>query len=179
MWSQTCGLYCVGSKKKTSSVHLVNKRSFQCRYIALHHRKHVQRFALFKDGHILMFNPPLLTNSSLQVFQKCIVKEVGLKGLVEPQIRELRPGALQPFKDKKVKDIMSFNRPLNCLPVPAACPWWLSFTMLVWLSYPPLTSSEHSCDGNLTPEMFSLFFHLNSVSFLCFLLNSWSLLTVQ
>uniref|UniRef100_A0A8C1H9L0 Si:ch211-285f17.1 n=1 Tax=Cyprinus carpio carpio TaxID=630221 RepID=A0A8C1H9L0_CYPCA len=60
--------------------------------------------------------------AELQVFQKCSFKEVGLKGLVEPQIRELRPGVLLPLKDKKVKDMMSFSRPSNCLPVPAACP---------------------------------------------------------
>ncbi|XDV47248.1 hypothetical protein PO909_016931 [Leuciscus waleckii] len=39
--------------------------------------------------------------AELQVFQKCSVKEVGLKSLVEPQIRELRPGVLLPLKDKK------------------------------------------------------------------------------
>uniref|UniRef100_A0A8C1XU16 Actin interacting protein 3-like C-terminal domain-containing protein n=1 Tax=Cyprinus carpio TaxID=7962 RepID=A0A8C1XU16_CYPCA len=39
--------------------------------------------------------------AELQVFQKCSFKEVGLKGLVEPQIRELRPGVLLPLKDKK------------------------------------------------------------------------------
>uniref|UniRef100_A0A673FZN5 Sickle tail protein homolog n=1 Tax=Sinocyclocheilus rhinocerous TaxID=307959 RepID=A0A673FZN5_9TELE len=39
--------------------------------------------------------------AELQVFQKCSVKEVGRKGLVEPQIRELRPGVLLPLKDKK------------------------------------------------------------------------------
>uniref|UniRef100_A0A673G7V7 Sickle tail protein homolog n=1 Tax=Sinocyclocheilus rhinocerous TaxID=307959 RepID=A0A673G7V7_9TELE len=60
--------------------------------------------------------------AELQVFQKCSVKEVGRKGLVEPQIRELRPGVLLPLKDKKVKDMMSFSRPSKCLPVPAACP---------------------------------------------------------
>lgn len=108
---------------------------------------------------------PFLTNSSSQVFQKCSVKEVGLKGLVEPQIRELRPGVLLPLKDKKVKDMMSFSRPSNCLPVPAACPWWLSFTMLVWLSYPLLTSSVHSWDGYLPPKMFSLFFKFKFCSF--------------
>ncbi|KAA0704849.1 Sickle tail protein [Triplophysa tibetana] len=62
--------------------------------------------------------PPLISDSAiteeedegdkimaeLQVFQKCSVKEIGLKGLVEPQIRELRPGALQAFKDKKHTD---------------------------------------------------------------------------
>ncbi|XP_055037891.2 sickle tail protein homolog isoform X11 [Misgurnus anguillicaudatus] len=42
--------------------------------------------------------------AELQVFQKCTVKEIGLKGLVEPQIRELRPGALLPLKDKKHTD---------------------------------------------------------------------------
>uniref|UniRef100_A0A671K4R9 Sickle tail protein homolog n=1 Tax=Sinocyclocheilus anshuiensis TaxID=1608454 RepID=A0A671K4R9_9TELE len=39
--------------------------------------------------------------AELQVFQKCSFKEVGLKGLVEPQIKELRPGVLLPLKDKK------------------------------------------------------------------------------
>ncbi|XP_052451668.1 sickle tail protein homolog isoform X12 [Carassius gibelio] len=39
--------------------------------------------------------------AELQVFQKCSFKEVGLKGLVEPQIRELRPGVLLPHKNKK------------------------------------------------------------------------------
>ncbi|XP_035386946.1 sickle tail protein homolog isoform X3 [Electrophorus electricus] len=39
--------------------------------------------------------------AELQVFQKCSVKDVGLKGLVEPQIKELRPGALPPLRDKK------------------------------------------------------------------------------
>ncbi|XP_076617404.1 sickle tail protein homolog isoform X4 [Chaetodon auriga] len=45
--------------------------------------------------------------AELQVFQKCTVKDVGGKHVVEPttriepQIRELRPGALLPLKDKK------------------------------------------------------------------------------
>ncbi|XP_070708653.1 sickle tail protein homolog isoform X2 [Pempheris klunzingeri] len=45
--------------------------------------------------------------AELQVFQKCTVKDVGGKNLVEPppriepQIRELRPGALLPLKEKK------------------------------------------------------------------------------
>ncbi|XP_039645775.1 sickle tail protein homolog isoform X10 [Perca fluviatilis] len=45
--------------------------------------------------------------AELQVFQKCTVKDVGVKNLVEPtsriepQIRELRPGALLPLKEKK------------------------------------------------------------------------------
>uniref|UniRef100_W5L8U2 KIAA1217 n=1 Tax=Astyanax mexicanus TaxID=7994 RepID=W5L8U2_ASTMX len=39
--------------------------------------------------------------AELQVFQKCSNKDLGLKGLVEPQIRELRPGALLPLRDKK------------------------------------------------------------------------------
>ncbi|XP_072536423.1 sickle tail protein homolog isoform X7 [Salminus brasiliensis] len=39
--------------------------------------------------------------AELQVFQKCSNKDLGLKGLVEPQIKELRPGALLPLKDKK------------------------------------------------------------------------------
>ncbi|XP_041737047.1 sickle tail protein isoform X9 [Coregonus clupeaformis] len=47
--------------------------------------------------------------AELQVFQKCTVKDVGVKSSVlethstrvEPQIRELRPGALLPHKEKK------------------------------------------------------------------------------
>uniref|UniRef100_A0A4W6EZ78 KIAA1217 n=1 Tax=Lates calcarifer TaxID=8187 RepID=A0A4W6EZ78_LATCA len=45
--------------------------------------------------------------AELQVFQKCTVKDVGAKNLVEPtpriepQIKELRPGALLPLKEKK------------------------------------------------------------------------------
>ncbi|XP_074549349.1 sickle tail protein homolog isoform X4 [Halichoeres trimaculatus] len=45
--------------------------------------------------------------AELQVFQKCTVKDVGVKNLVEPptriepQIRELRPGPLLPLKEKK------------------------------------------------------------------------------
>ncbi|XP_038585315.1 sickle tail protein homolog isoform X7 [Micropterus salmoides] len=45
--------------------------------------------------------------AELQVFQKCTVKDIGVKNVVEPttriepQIRELRPGALLPLKEKK------------------------------------------------------------------------------
>ncbi|XP_034416171.1 sickle tail protein homolog isoform X3 [Cyclopterus lumpus] len=45
--------------------------------------------------------------AELQVFQKCTVKDVGVKNVleptsrIEPQIRELRPGALLPLKEKK------------------------------------------------------------------------------
>ncbi|XP_068438261.1 sickle tail protein homolog isoform X3 [Clinocottus analis] len=45
--------------------------------------------------------------AELQVFEKCTVKDLGVKNLVEPtsriepQIRELRPGALLPLKEKK------------------------------------------------------------------------------
>ncbi|XP_071373017.1 sickle tail protein homolog isoform X11 [Centroberyx affinis] len=45
--------------------------------------------------------------AELQVFQKCTVKDVGVKNLVEPttriepQIRELRPGGLLPLKETK------------------------------------------------------------------------------
>ncbi|KAF7667348.1 hypothetical protein LDENG_00065180 [Lucifuga dentata] len=45
--------------------------------------------------------------AELQVFQKCTIKDVGVKNSVEPtariepQIRELRPGALLPLKEKK------------------------------------------------------------------------------
>ncbi|XP_030623129.1 sickle tail protein homolog [Chanos chanos] len=42
--------------------------------------------------------------AELQVFQKCSIKDVGLKGLVEPQVREIRAGALLPLKDKKNTD---------------------------------------------------------------------------
>uniref|UniRef100_H2M3F0 KIAA1217 n=1 Tax=Oryzias latipes TaxID=8090 RepID=H2M3F0_ORYLA len=51
------------------------------------------------EGHKIM--------AELQVFQKCTIKEVGGKNLVEPtpriepQIKELRPGALLPLKEKK------------------------------------------------------------------------------
>uniref|UniRef100_A0A8C7GZI5 Uncharacterized protein n=1 Tax=Oncorhynchus kisutch TaxID=8019 RepID=A0A8C7GZI5_ONCKI len=64
--------------------------------------------------------------AELQVFQKCTVKDVGVKSSVlethptrvEPQIRELRPGALLPLKEKKVKDVVPFSRPPNCLLLP-------------------------------------------------------------
>ncbi|MED6260393.1 hypothetical protein ATANTOWER_016751 [Ataeniobius toweri] len=45
--------------------------------------------------------------AELQVFQKCTVKDLGIKNLVEPtnriepQIKELRPGNLLPLKEKK------------------------------------------------------------------------------
>uniref|UniRef100_A0A8C8DIV0 Uncharacterized protein n=1 Tax=Oryzias sinensis TaxID=183150 RepID=A0A8C8DIV0_9TELE len=51
------------------------------------------------EGHKIM--------AELQVFQKCTIKDVGGKNLVEPtpriepQIKELRPGALLPLKEKK------------------------------------------------------------------------------
>ncbi|KAL6489268.1 hypothetical protein MHYP_G00030090 [Metynnis hypsauchen] len=44
--------------------------------------------------------------AELQVFQKCSNKDIGVKGLVEPQIKELRPGALLPLKDKKNTEIL-------------------------------------------------------------------------
>lgn len=62
--------------------------------------------------------------STLQVFQKCTVKDVGGKNLVEPtpriepQIRELRPGAILPLKEKKVKYWSPRSNPANCLPLP-------------------------------------------------------------
>uniref|UniRef100_A0A3P9D606 Actin interacting protein 3-like C-terminal domain-containing protein n=1 Tax=Maylandia zebra TaxID=106582 RepID=A0A3P9D606_9CICH len=78
--------------------------------------------------------PPLVTReeedegdkimAELQVFQKCTVKDVGVKNLVEPtariepQIRELRPGALLPLKEKKVKYMSRCSCPANCLPLP-------------------------------------------------------------
>ncbi|XP_056306164.1 sickle tail protein isoform X10 [Danio aesculapii] len=55
--------------------------------------------------------------AELQVFQKCSVKEVGLKGLVEPQIKELRPGVLLPLKDKKNANVVS---PTSRMPVPVS-----------------------------------------------------------
>uniref|UniRef100_A0A8C2IXM1 Actin interacting protein 3-like C-terminal domain-containing protein n=1 Tax=Cyprinus carpio TaxID=7962 RepID=A0A8C2IXM1_CYPCA len=55
--------------------------------------------------------------AELQVFQKCSFKEVGLKGLVEPQIRELRPGVLLPLKDKKNASVVS---PTSRMPVPVS-----------------------------------------------------------
>uniref|UniRef100_A0A4W4GA77 Actin interacting protein 3-like C-terminal domain-containing protein n=1 Tax=Electrophorus electricus TaxID=8005 RepID=A0A4W4GA77_ELEEL len=60
--------------------------------------------------------------AELQVFQKCSVKDVGLKGLVEPQIKELRPGALPPLRDKKVTDMTSLSCPSSCLLLSTACP---------------------------------------------------------
>ncbi|KAM7390369.1 hypothetical protein PAMA_008504 [Pampus argenteus] len=52
--------------------------------------------------------PPLTPQlKPTKVFQKCTVKDIGVKNLVEPntriepQIRELRPGALLPLKEKK------------------------------------------------------------------------------
>ncbi|XP_071341153.1 sickle tail protein homolog isoform X19 [Trachinotus anak] len=59
--------------------------------------------------------------AELQVFQKCTVKDVGVKNLVEPtsriepQIRELRPGALLPLKEKKNTSVAS---PTSRMPVP-------------------------------------------------------------
>uniref|UniRef100_A0A3B4EMG4 Actin interacting protein 3-like C-terminal domain-containing protein n=1 Tax=Pygocentrus nattereri TaxID=42514 RepID=A0A3B4EMG4_PYGNA len=44
--------------------------------------------------------------AELQVFQKCSNKDIGVKGLVEPQIKELRLGALLPLKDKKNTEIL-------------------------------------------------------------------------
>ncbi|KAL7886753.1 hypothetical protein AOLI_G00044740 [Acnodon oligacanthus] len=44
--------------------------------------------------------------AELQVFQKCSNKDIGVKGLVEPQIKELRPGVLLPLKDKKSTEIL-------------------------------------------------------------------------
>lgn len=63
--------------------------------------------------------------SNLQVFQKCTVKDVGVKNLVEPtsriepQIRELRPGALLPLKEKKVNYPPPRGYRPNRLPLPA------------------------------------------------------------
>uniref|UniRef100_A0A8C5HSC7 Uncharacterized protein n=1 Tax=Gouania willdenowi TaxID=441366 RepID=A0A8C5HSC7_GOUWI len=48
--------------------------------------------------------------AELQVFQKCTVKDVGMKNSVdstpriEPQIKEIRPGTLLPLKEKKRED---------------------------------------------------------------------------
>ncbi|XP_067434387.1 sickle tail protein homolog isoform X20 [Thunnus thynnus] len=59
--------------------------------------------------------------AELQVFQKCTVKDIGVKNLVEPttriepQIRELRPGALLPLKEKKNTSVAS---PTSRMPVP-------------------------------------------------------------
>ncbi|XP_078794763.1 sickle tail protein homolog isoform X42 [Oryzias latipes] len=65
------------------------------------------------EGHKIM--------AELQVFQKCTIKEVGGKNLVEPtpriepQIKELRPGALLPLKEKKNTSVAS---PTSRMPVP-------------------------------------------------------------
>ncbi|XP_071373018.1 sickle tail protein homolog isoform X12 [Centroberyx affinis] len=59
--------------------------------------------------------------AELQVFQKCTVKDVGVKNLVEPttriepQIRELRPGGLLPLKETKNASVAS---PTSRMPVP-------------------------------------------------------------
>ncbi|XP_068438266.1 sickle tail protein homolog isoform X8 [Clinocottus analis] len=59
--------------------------------------------------------------AELQVFEKCTVKDLGVKNLVEPtsriepQIRELRPGALLPLKEKKNTSVAS---PTSRMPVP-------------------------------------------------------------
>lgn len=61
---------------------------------------------------------------TFQVFQKCTVKDVGVKNLVDattridPQIKELRPGALTPLKDRKVTCMPSYSCPANRLPLP-------------------------------------------------------------
>uniref|UniRef100_A0A8C7X6B8 Uncharacterized protein n=1 Tax=Oryzias sinensis TaxID=183150 RepID=A0A8C7X6B8_9TELE len=65
------------------------------------------------EGHKIM--------AELQVFQKCTIKDVGGKNLVEPtpriepQIKELRPGALLPLKEKKNTSVAS---PTSRMPVP-------------------------------------------------------------
>uniref|UniRef100_A0A4W5LQM1 Uncharacterized protein n=1 Tax=Hucho hucho TaxID=62062 RepID=A0A4W5LQM1_9TELE len=59
--------------------------------------------------------------AELQVFQKCTVKDVGVKSSVlethptrvEPQIRELRPGALLPLKEKKSSENTREDKDLN------------------------------------------------------------------
>uniref|UniRef100_A0A8C7IRW7 Sickle tail protein homolog n=1 Tax=Oncorhynchus kisutch TaxID=8019 RepID=A0A8C7IRW7_ONCKI len=66
--------------------------------------------------------------AELQVFQKCTVKDVGVKSSVlethpariEPQIRELRPGALLPLKEKKVIYYVTGQISKEQLPPPAA-----------------------------------------------------------
>nr|XP_029517374.1 sickle tail protein homolog isoform X3 [Oncorhynchus nerka] len=66
--------------------------------------------------------------AELQVFQKCTVKDVGVKSSVlethpvriEPQIRELRPGALLPLKEKKVIYYVTGQISKEQLPTPAA-----------------------------------------------------------
>lgn len=70
--------------------------------------------------------------STVQVFQKCTVKDVGVENLIEPttriepQIRELRSGALLPHREKKVKYVLSCSNPANCLPLPTVWyNWWL------------------------------------------------------
>ncbi|XP_060777358.1 sickle tail protein homolog isoform X7 [Neoarius graeffei] len=50
--------------------------------------------------------------AELQVFQKCLVKDIELKGSVEPQIKELRSGALLPLKDKKQNTEIQENKDL-------------------------------------------------------------------
>lgn len=84
--------------------------------------------------------------SIAQVFQKCTVKDVGVENLIEPttriepQIRELRSGALLPLREKKVKYVSSCSNPANCLPLPTVrFNWWLclntstTLAPLLWL----------------------------------------------
>lgn len=89
---------------------------------------------------------PIFPHFFLQVFQKCSVKDVVVKNLVEPtariepQIRELRPGALLALKEKKVKYISPCSCPANRLPLPTI--WYnqrlclthsTTFVHLLWL----------------------------------------------
>ncbi|XP_053349718.1 sickle tail protein isoform X2 [Clarias gariepinus] len=50
--------------------------------------------------------------AELQVFQKCLVKDIELKGLVEPQIKEIRSGALLHLKEKKQNAEIQENKDL-------------------------------------------------------------------
>uniref|UniRef100_A0A8C9R4C4 KIAA1217 n=1 Tax=Scleropages formosus TaxID=113540 RepID=A0A8C9R4C4_SCLFO len=49
--------------------------------------------------------------AELQVFQKCALKDVGLKRFVEPQVRELRAGALISPRERKVNSTVRFSLP--------------------------------------------------------------------
>ncbi|XP_059390455.1 sickle tail protein homolog isoform X3 [Carassius carassius] len=91
--------------------------------------------------------------SELQVFQKCSVKEVGIKGLVEPQIRELRPGVLLPLKDKKNTENQDDKNPdtdENCNNTIRQSPGVIYY-VTAQISKGTSSASEESTDASHSP----------------------------
>ncbi|XP_052398539.1 sickle tail protein homolog isoform X16 [Carassius gibelio] len=91
--------------------------------------------------------------AELQVFQKCSVKEVGLKGLVEPQIRELRPGVLLPLKDKKNTENQDDKNPdtdENCNNTIRQSPGVIYY-VTAQISKGTSSASEESTDASHSP----------------------------